>query len=305
MRRPACSVVICAYNSRARIDAALASLRAQDLSEGFEVIAVVSGNDGTAHHLANQHPNVRVVNSRDRLYPGAARNAGIDAAEGTFIAFLPDDGVADPGWLRLRSAKHDAGYPLVSGAISNATPNSVVGTAGYYVEYAASMPVEGLLERQPLPHTLSYHRKVFEQVGRFPEVEHPGEDTLFNARCIAAGLEVGYEPRATIGHLNVTSLIAFLSHQAQHGRGLARCAAEHGLTGPYDLTDGAWATTYSALVRYPVWRWRATFELVAYADPHHLARFLALTPLIFAGYLGGGLGAVRELHSAASGMPTG
>lgn len=296
---PAWSAIICAYNSRHRIDAALTSLCAQDVDHAFEVIAVVSGDDGTAEYLTSHHPGVRVVRSKRRLHPGAARNAGIDASRGAYIAFLPDDGLADRKWLRLRAAKHDQGYPLVSGAISNATPRSLVGTAGYYVEYAASMPVDGLLEQQMIPHTLSYDRSVFARVGRFPEVDHPGEDTLLNAQCIRAGLAVAYEHRAHIGHINLTSWCAFLSHQARHGRGLVRCVATHGIEAPYRVGGGLWGTAYSALVRYPSWRWRATLRLVGHAGAGHIARFLLLTPIIVAGYLAGGLGAFRELRLAS------
>jgi glycosyltransferase involved in cell wall biosynthesis len=295
-------VIICAYRSRRRIDTAIASLRDQDLEERFQVIAVVSGEDGTAEHLADRHPNVRVIRSTHRLYPGAARNAGVLASRGRFIAFLPDDCVANTSWLRLRIAKHRAGYPLVSGAISNATPYSPVGTAAYYVEYAASMPVRGLLEKQPIPHTVSYSRDVFQRVGHFPEIEHAGEDTLFNARCLAQGLEVGYEPRAYAGHINLTGFRAFMSHQSHHGRGLARCVYDHGLEGPYETRSSMLLAVYPALVRYPVWRWRATVRLVAHAGPRHLARFLAVTPLVLAGYFAGGFGALREIRSSA-GLP--
>lgn len=129
---PAIAVVICAYNSRARIGTALKSLESQDLTEHFEVIAVVSGDDGCASHLAREHPGVRVIESEEGLYPGAARNAGIAAACAPIIAFLPDDGVATPEWLRTRLVRHRAGYEIVAGAVSNATPKSVIGTAGYY-----------------------------------------------------------------------------------------------------------------------------------------------------------------------------
>jgi cellulose synthase/poly-beta-1,6-N-acetylglucosamine synthase-like glycosyltransferase len=292
---PLCTVIICAYNSRYRIDAALRSLRAQDLDEPFEVIAVVSGNDGAAEHLADQHPHVRIIACRHRLYPGAARNAGIRASRGAFIAFLPDDGIAEPAWLRARAAKHRLGYPLVAGAVSNATHANIVGTAGYYVEYAASMPVQGLLERQSVPHTLSYQRAVFELLGGFPEVAYPGEDTLFNARCVAEGLEVAYEPRACIGHVNLTSFCAFLKHQAQHGRGLAHCILEHNLDGPYNPRSGTCRMVFTALVGYPSWRWRKTLSLLTGTTSVHVMRYLVLTPIVIAGYLAGGLAALREL----------
>ena len=294
----ACSVVICAYNSRRRIDRALETLHKQDFDEPFEIIAVVSGDDDCEVHLAAQHPHVRVVVSPTRLYPGAARNKGVAAARGKVIAFLPDDGLADRHWLRARVEKHREGYALVGGAISNATPRSWVGTAGYFVEYAASMPIERLLQRQSIPHTLSYDRSVFDQLGLFPQVEHPGEDTLFNARCIAAELPVAYEPRAHLGHVNLTRFWPYVMHQADHGRGLARCVIDHRFAGPFDVGHGISRLAFEALVRYPFWRWWRTLELLSAAAPQALPRFVALTPLIVAGYLAGALGAFRVLVRA-------
>ena len=43
-------------------------------------------------------PDVRLLHERQ---PGisAARNRGIDAAEGSIVAFTDDDVIVDPGWL--------------------------------------------------------------------------------------------------------------------------------------------------------------------------------------------------------------
>ena len=236
---PAASVVICAYLSRHRIDRALGALRNQDVDEPFEVIAVVSGDDGCESHLESAHPDVRIVSSRLRIFPGRARNLGINAARAPVIAFVPDDGVADSGWLRARLCHHRRGVPLVAGGISNGTPTSIVGTAGYYVEYTASMPVLAVLERQPVPHTLSYAHDVFDTAGMFPEIDVPGEDTLLNQRCVDLGISHVIEPAAAMGHLNPTRLRPYLSHQASHGRGLARCVMTGTIDGPVRATARA------------------------------------------------------------------
>lgn len=291
---PAATVVICAYNSRARIGCALASLEKQDLAAPFEIVAVVSGDDGCAGYLAQEHPDVRVVTSDERLYPGAARNAGIAAARAPIIAFHPDDGMAEPDWLGARLAGHAAGYTIVAGAISNATPRSVIGTAGYYVEYAASIPIKKLLAQQPIPHTLSYHRSVFEWFGGFPELTVPGEDTVFNAQCVAAGVPIAFEPRACLGHLNLTDLMPFLAHQRHHGRGFARCTSQHRLRVPFALQRNRWRTSVAVFMRYPLWRWLKTMSLLARFAPHHAIVFLLLTPLVMAGYVAGALGVWDE-----------
>lgn len=300
---PAASVIICGYRSLQRIDRALASLRQQDLEEPFEVIAVLSGNDGCDRHIRTAHSDVRVVSSKERLFPGRARNAGVRVASSPVLAFLPDDGYAASEWLRVRLKHHRAGYPLVGGAITNGTRRSIVGTACYYVEYAASIPVKKLLEKQPIPHTLSYSASVFEQLGWFPELDVPGEDTLFNRRCVLAGLPVAFEPRAAIAHDNLRRLTPYLEHQREHGRGLARCVRSGGLAGPFDL-GGPIVLAQSALLRYPLTRWGRTLGLLATSAPSQLFPYFLLTPWVLAGYLAGGLGSWEELVDSGDPSPS-
>lgn len=302
--QPAASIVICAYQSLPRIGRAIAALRRQDLEEPFEVIAVISGNDGCDRFVSTTHPDVRVISAPTRIVPGRARNLGVEAAAADVVAFVPDDGVVAPGWLRARLQHHRAGIPLVGGAISNGTPRSAIGTACYYVEYAASMPVRRVLEKQSIPHTLSYKTEVFDVVGRFPELDVPGEDTVLNQRCVEAGLPYVFEPHAVLAHLNLTELRAFLEHQFQHGRGLARCTVVDSLNGPFTQGRGRRRLALLALVGYPLHRWFLTFGLVIRGGPRHTLRFLALTPLVLAGYLAGGRGAWRELEALGAPSPS-
>ena len=225
---PAASVVICTYNGRPRIEGALSSLRAQDTDEQFEVIVVESGDDGCGDYLAEQHPDVRVVRSERRLFPGPARNRGVAAARGQVVAFLPDDGVAEHDWLRRRLAKHRSGYRAVGGAITNATPESAVGSAGYFLEYSALIPAEGILREQAVPHSLSYERALLERLGPYPEDTDTGEDTLMNVRIVEAGVDVGFDAGIQLGHRNLTRLGPYLRHQYEHGRGLVQCVERHG-----------------------------------------------------------------------------
>jgi hypothetical protein len=300
---PAASVVICAFRAGRVINGAIESLRRQDFPRPFEVVAVISGDDGCADMVRRTHPDVRVVGFDRRLHPGGARNAGVGTCAGRVIAFLPADGVATRGWLGARVAAHERGAPLVGGAITNGTPRSAVGTASYYVEYAGSVPSRGVLSQQVVPHTLSYTRDVFEALGKFPEIEVPGEDTLFNDTCVRAGLPVVYEPRASICHRNLTALVATLRHQREHGRGLARCVLEHELACPFPRPRNRVLAVLSVFGYYPAWRWTQTALLFARHDPKRLLPLVLLTPLILAGYVAGACGtwdelSARERHSS-------
>lgn len=296
--------MICAYQSRRRIGRAIAALRAQDFDEPFEVIAVISGADGCDRFLAKVHPDVRTIRSSTRIVPGRARNMGIRVSTAAVVAFVPDDGLVAPCWLRARVRHHRAGSPLVGGAISNGTPRSVIGTAAYYVEYSASIPVRRVLEKQSIPHTLSYDRRVFERIGFFPELDVPGEDTLFNHRCMVVGLPCVFEPEAVLAHLNPERLMPYLKHQVQHGRGLARCTVIGSLEGPFSRHGGKARLGWSALVGYPLRRWIRTLPFVTRGGVGHTLRFLALAPIVLAGYFAGGWGSWRELRSLGAHSPS-
>jgi GT2 family glycosyltransferase len=295
--KPAASVVIPAYRARAQIDGALDSLAAQTFHGEFETIVVVSGNDGCAEYLEEDHPTVRVLNSRERLWPGRARNLGVRAAQGEVIAFMPADARATRNWLEARIAVHDRGADLVGGSILNGDPRHPVACAEYLLEYSALLPVMGLLEAQTIPHAVSFRRSVFDRVGFYPEDTTTGEDTLFNRRCVEAGLQVAYAPEAGLFHSGNRSLGALCRHAHAHGRGLVQCMAHHGLAsaiGPLDQSLGR--AGWNSLVGYPSAGMRAKVARLARYSPRTLVPFLVVSPLVAVGLLATGIGAFSQYH---------
>lgn len=89
------SVIIPAYNSADTIAACLESL----MDSAFEVILVDDGSrDGTADLVRKDFPAVRVLQQPNRGV-SAARNAGLDAATGEYVAFVDADDRLFPGAL--------------------------------------------------------------------------------------------------------------------------------------------------------------------------------------------------------------
>lgn len=106
---PGISVITPIYNRPELIPALLATLVAQSV-EDWELILVddASSTDiGAALAAApgGDDPRVRFVRLEENAGPGGARNAGIDAARGRFVAFLDSDDAWDPGKL---AAQRDA-----------------------------------------------------------------------------------------------------------------------------------------------------------------------------------------------------
>lgn len=81
------SVVIPTRDRPGRTRAAIESALAQTLPP-LEVIVV---DDGSAEPAAFDHPRVRILRHGERRGAGAARNCGIDAASGAWVAFLDSD----------------------------------------------------------------------------------------------------------------------------------------------------------------------------------------------------------------------
>jgi glycosyltransferase involved in cell wall biosynthesis len=288
--RPAISVIVPCYRSRHRIDHALGSLRRQDLDEPWEVIVVDSGDDGAADYVTSAYPEARVVRSKRRLYPAAARNLGVEAARGRFVAFLADDGVAEPAWLRRRLQRHREGYAAVGGAITNGTPWHPVGTACYFSEYSAQLPSERILGEQRIPHGLSYERAVVQRLGGFPEQFKTGEDTILNARLLEQGASICLDPRIRQAHVNLTSLRAYLRHLYEHGYGFGVAAGSYGPAPTWMSQAGDAGAAVRILLRYPWFRWRTALRQIAQGRPGALPAYIVLTPLVWAGLMAAAIG---------------
>ena len=145
-----------------------------------EVVVVNSGGGDPAARLAAAGLMVPVYSFSERLYPGAARNVGIDKTRARYIAFLAADCLATPGWAAARLREHRAGAAAVASPLTNAYPASSTAWAALLLIHnrrlAATMP------SQRLYYSLSYDRSLFERFGRFREDLRAGEDTDFNAR---------------------------------------------------------------------------------------------------------------------------
>lgn len=102
---PIVSVVVPAFNAAAYLGEALSSLRAQTLSD-IEIIVVDDGSTDQTGVVAKQHAaeddRVRVLTrAKPSGRPACARNEGLRAARGRFIALLDADDVSIP--TRLES----------------------------------------------------------------------------------------------------------------------------------------------------------------------------------------------------------
>ncbi len=99
---PRVSVVMPAFDAAAFVATAIASLRAQTLTDWEAIVVDDASRDDTAAvvaAIARDDPRIRLLRQEANRGPAAARNAGLAAARGTWIALLDADDTYAPDRL--------------------------------------------------------------------------------------------------------------------------------------------------------------------------------------------------------------
>ena len=183
MNRPLVSVVVPVYNGERYLASALKSILEQDYRP-LEVIVVDDGSADDTAKIAHSYGNVRYIYQPNQG-PSAARNAGISAARGEFIAFLDADDVWAPGKLSLQM-NHLIEHPEVGYTLARER---------VFLEPEASSPhwlsEDFLLEDHvtATPSTWVVRRIVFDQVGTFDPGYGTVEDMEWLARAKDANIQ--------------------------------------------------------------------------------------------------------------------
>ncbi len=94
------SIIVPTYNRPKETEAAIKSLLKLDYPD-FEIIVVDDAStDNTASVLARFGKKIRVIRRKKNGGPAAARNDGLRAAKGEFIAFTDSDCTVSKNWIK-------------------------------------------------------------------------------------------------------------------------------------------------------------------------------------------------------------
>ncbi len=168
------SVVICAYTEKRWHEtcAAVESVRAQSFASK-EIIVVVDHNPALFASLSAALPDVTVLENREERGLSGGRNTGVAVAQGDVVAFLDDDAVADPDWLKFLADSY--ADPAVIGVGGLTLPNWRMTRPAWFpreFDWVVGCSYRGLPEsRQPVRNLLggnaSFRREAFEIAGGF------------------------------------------------------------------------------------------------------------------------------------------
>jgi len=181
MPNPLVSTVIPVYQGERFIERALASVFAQEYGP-LEVIVVDDGSSDGGAALAAAHAGVRCLRQPNHGVP-VARNAGIAATRGEFIAFLDQDDAWLPGKLHAQMRRMRERPEL----------RYVVARQRMALAPGAQVPAwlrRGLLDEDQsgfLPSTLLARRSAFDEVGPFD----PGLSTVSDLDWFVRARDMG------------------------------------------------------------------------------------------------------------------
>jgi len=195
---PRVSVVIPTYNYARYVPEAIDSVLAQSF-EGLEVIVVDDGStDRTAEILRAFGGQLRDIRQEHRGL-SAARNTGIRAARGQYVAFLDSDDLWLPEKVSLQVARLDAEpeVGLVYGEalfFDDSTPATLT-PHSHFGPHPSGRILSWLVRQNVIPSpTPMVRRELFERVGLFDETLSACEDWDMWIR-IARVCEIAYVNR--------------------------------------------------------------------------------------------------------------
>lgn len=189
-KQPLVTAVIPTYNCGRFAIEAVESACAQTYPR-MEVVLIDDGStDDTAERLRPYSGRVRYIRQENRGL-SAARNAGIAAAQGEWIALLDSDDVWHPDKTRVQMAaalEHDCalvGSPPVEGVLPESLPGSPAAFSLSVRDYLLSTPIG--------PSGAILSRSALDKVGGFDETLRSVEDRDMWLRIAASFSTIGVD----------------------------------------------------------------------------------------------------------------
>jgi glycosyltransferase involved in cell wall biosynthesis len=176
------SVVIPVYNTERFLGDAIRSVLAQDVAVS-EVVVVDDGSTDASAAVAKAFGGAVRVIERPHEGPGAARNAGVEAAMGELLAFLDADDLWAPGKLAAQLAALESQPGLA-------------GVFGWCRQFRGVGELREEMAPEPayVPGALLIRADAFRVVGAFATGFAVGEFIDWYARAQEAGLRFDAVP---------------------------------------------------------------------------------------------------------------
>lgn len=200
VEQPFVSVIIPVFNDPDGIRQCLNSLTNQTYPEDrFEIIVV--DNDSTDHTPGVvQEFDVTMCVESGIQGSYAARNTGIEAADGEIIGFTDADCTPSSLWIEAGvSALAEADADMAAGRIRFDFSDEP--TSAERFDALMNMRNDKSINKGVAKTAnLFVRRRVFDQIGSFPDYLISGGDVFWTRKATNAGFELVFAPRAVVRH---------------------------------------------------------------------------------------------------------
>jgi glycosyltransferase involved in cell wall biosynthesis len=217
---PVVSIILCTHDRVRYLATAIGSIETQGVSKEFYETIVVdnASSDATRDFVcsrASQDSSLRWI-PEPIIGLSHARNTGIRAARGRYLAFIDDDAIAEPGWLAGILLAFDACGPEVGCVAGKVIPiwdaprppwlhDELL---GYICAFDHSPAASWLNDHQyPYGANVVYNKEALQRVGGFStELGRKGnsllsnEENLVHRQLKRFGYRTYYDPRISVRH---------------------------------------------------------------------------------------------------------
>jgi glycosyltransferase involved in cell wall biosynthesis len=192
MEWPLVSVIIPIYNGERYLAAALQSAFTQDY-QSWEIIVVDDGSTDGGARLVPTAVNVRYIRQENQGV-AAARNVGIIAAQGEYLAFLDQDDLWEPDKVRLQ-VDYLLRHPQVGYVIVHERLMLEPG-----VDAPSWLKTDLLARDHPafVPSALMTRQSTFDRVGMFDQRYRMGSDSDWFFRAKDLGVPMSVLPQTLL-----------------------------------------------------------------------------------------------------------
>jgi glycosyltransferase involved in cell wall biosynthesis len=219
MRRAEISIIIPFHGHLSDLLRCLNGLRKQIFNFTFEIIIVASRIDNEINKSNKLEPHITLVSFDDKLPPGKARNIGAKIARSDLLAFIDSDCVPELVWLAAAYSSLKNGNEIVIGPIADLFPLHPIASIDNLLLFPDFQKHRPSWKVAHFPGcNFGISKKLFTQIGGFPEDMQIGEDTKFSRYAIKkCHGKLKYNNRMVVRHMGRMNFSEFIKHHEKFG----------------------------------------------------------------------------------------